>query len=427
MVIEPSADQSKHRAAGVFARKEVRQDPELLKQRLKEIREFCRTNNKALADQLRKKLAEYQSLNVVEAKNGREAAALIAAIAGSTKLASVNKSNVVINEVRPFLHDKGIQSYIRYFTEFNNFEKEKFTKKVADYWSLPGMHGRGLVESFDARKTVSRFDSDQTRDYVAILGINAISAEDGSIFVLQHMSNISRDLEQARKVILVVTPEKILRNSSDALHHARSMGIFGLESILLDLAPRAVEEFDFQNLPVMNENNGREIHVIFLDNGRQELLNGAYRDLFLCIDCRACARQCPIGQHVMIDKGMVYSPKNYLFGFLKGLLPAVDACLHCGRCHVECPVDIDIPAYMWKSQCEHYEKQGRSWKKRMLDDPELLAKVGSLAAPLSNWAVKLPPVKMITELFAGIHRKSHLPMFHRQTFRDWLKGGRRNG
>ncbi len=421
MVVEPSAEQSKHRAAGIFARKEHTPDIHSLKEQLKEIREFCRGNNASLSGRLRKVLEQYETLSVADAKNGREAAALITRIAGGTRIASINKSNVVVNEIRPYLRDGGLQTYLRYFTEFNNFEKEKFTRKIDDYWSLPAMHQRGIIESFDTRRTFSAFATGETRDYVAILGVNAISAENGFVFFLQHMSNISRDLQQAKKIILVVTPEKIVRNAADALIHTRAMGIFGLESVLLDVAPHPVEVFDFESLPIISGDGEREVHIIFLDNGRLDLLDGGYRDLFLCIDCRACARQCPIGQHVMVDKDLVYSPKNYLIGFLQGLLPAVDACLHCGRCHVECPVEIDIPALMWKSQCEYYEQHGRSWKKKMLDDPELLAKLGSLAAPLSNWAVGLPPVKFLTEVFSGVHRKSNLPVFHRETFRNWLR------
>jgi len=127
----------------------------------------------------------------------------------------------------------------------------------------------------------------------------------------------------------------------------------------------------------------------------------------------------------MLEKGMVYSPKNYLLGFLQGLLPTTEACLHCGRCQVECPVDIDIPALIWKAQFEHYAKHSRSFKKRTLDDPELLAKLGSLAAPLSNWLSSLAVTKMITEFFTGVHRNAYLPTFHRKTFRSWFKRRKR--
>ena len=287
----------------------------------------------------------------------------------------------------------GFNTYLRYFTEFNNFDVDTFKKKVEDYWSVPGMHGRGLVESFEVRKQFYRLDPSEVRDYVAILGVNAASAEDGTLYFLQHMSNISKDLEQARKIILVVSVEKVLKDKEAALFHARSMGIFGLESILLDLNPNPTEVYNFEELPVLSGIQDREVHLIILDNGRTALLNNGYQDLFLCIDCRACARQCPIGKHLMVERGLVYSPKNYILSFLQGKVPPLDECLHCGRCEVECPVGIDVPTLVWKTQIDYAQKHGRSLKKRLLDDPEILAKMGTLTAPLANWAGSLPIVK----------------------------------
>jgi len=425
-VVEPSAEQSKHRAASIFVRKEHRLNIDEVREHLKEIRRYTRDNYTALLEELDKTLAQYSAIKTTKAKNANDAAQYIRSVAGETILASINKSNVVVNELREELRAAGLKTYVRYFTEFKNFEEGKFQKKVEDYWSLPGMHGRNLVESFDSKKEINSLGSSETRDYIAILGVNAISADDGSVFFLQHMSNISKDLAQAKKIVFIVSLEKVVKTKQDALFHTRSMGIFGLESILLDLIPNTIEKYDFDALPLLPGNAEREIHVVILDNGRSELLRNGYKDLFLCIDCRACARQCPVGQHAIHERGMVYSPKNYLLGFLQGWLPSVEVCLHCGRCEVECPVDIEIPTLLWKSQVEHYAHHKRSWKKRMLDDPELLAKMGTLFAPLSTWMTNQKPVKQLMQLFTGVHRDSHLPAFNRKTFRHWLKGGRRD-
>jgi L-lactate utilization protein LutB len=423
IVVEPASEQSKQRAAAIFVRKERQPDINAIKERLKEIRRYARDHHAVLLETMKKTLSGHGNVRVTLARDAREAASFIRDIAGDINLLSINKSNVLVNELRPELKNTGFTTYLRYFNEFEHFEKGTFQKKVEDYWSLPGMHGRGLVESFDVQKTIGPLRSGAYRNYLAILGVNAISAADGSVCFLQHMSNISKDLEQAKKVVLVVSLEKILKDREEALFHTRSMGIFGLESILLDLIPKDSEKFDFDSLPVL-QGPGRELHVIILDNGRSALLEDGYSDLFHCIDCRACARQCPIGLHTMFDRGMLYSPKNYLFGFLQGWLPTTVACLHCGRCQVECPVDIDIPTLIWKSQFEHYAQHPRSLKKRMLDDPELLAKLGSWAAPLSNWLTKLAMTKIFMQIFTGVDRSAHLPTFHRQTFRSWFKGGR---
>ena len=410
LMIEPAAGQ--RRAAGIVAGRESPLDLESIKTELGEIRRHCRDNQASLVEEYKKNLAQFAGVEWTVAPDAAQAASYIKQVAGSTDLVSINKSNVVVNELRPQLQAAGLRTYLRYFKEFDGFEKQ-----IEDYWDLPGFHEKGLVESFDVARSFTHLRSPQVRDYVAVVGVNAVSADDGSVFFLQHMSNISKDLEQAKKIVMVLSPEKVVKDSAAALLQTRSMGVFGLESVLLDLGPKEVEKFDFEGLPTIAAD--RELHVLILDNGRTEIFADQYRDLFLCIDCRACARQCPIGQHMDLDE-MIWSPKNYLLGFLQGWVDATEACLHCGRCHVECPVDIDLPALIWRAQFEHYAKHGRSWKKQLMDKPELLAKLGSTTAPLSNWASGLSISKRIMEAVMGVHRKARLPAFHRRTFKKWM-------
>ena len=111
------------------------------------------------------------------------------------------------------------------------------------------MHGRGLVESFEVRKQFPRLSSSEVRDYVAILGVNAASAEDGTLYSCSTCRTYRKISKQARKIILVVRIEKVLKDRDAALFHARSMGIFGLESVLLDLNPNPGEVYNFEELP----------------------------------------------------------------------------------------------------------------------------------------------------------------------------------
>jgi hypothetical protein len=55
-----------------------------------------------------------------------------------------------------------------------------------------------------------------------------------------------------------------------------------------------------------------------------------------------------------------------------------------------------------------------------MDEPELLAKVGSMTAPFSNWVCGIPFAKRIMEAVVGVHRKARLPAFHRRTFKQWI-------
>jgi L-lactate utilization protein LutB len=418
-ILEPATKERQRQFSRIIVRKGAKPDLEDIKAQLKKLREYASENHSSLLAQLKGNISNYQGVQLATASNADEAVAYIKEVADGIKLISVNKSSVITNELKPELKNAGFDVYVRYFKEFEDFDK-----RITDYWQLPDFHQKNLTESFDIATTIAELKSSQVRDYVAVLGVNAISAQDCSVFFLQHFSNISKDLEEARKIILVVAIDKIVKDREDAAFQTRCMGIFGAESALLDLRPKEAERYDFDALPMLPEGQDRELHVLLLDNGRSDLLHNGFEQLFLCINCRACARQCPISQPLSRD-GAVWSPKNYLFMYLLGKNPSTEACLHCGRCYVECPVEIDTPTLIWKAQVEHAAKYGRPWKKRLLDNPELMAKFGSLMTPLSNIATDNRLFKTMLETMVGIHRKALLPSFHRHTFWKWARRGGR--
>ena len=424
-IFEPSPHKRRQQAAQTFITGDRNAPEEYCRERLKEIRRNARGNHDEYRRRLRESLENLSGTTVTSAKDVPEAIAVIKEIAGDTRLVSINKSSIVMNELRPALRDAGFTAYLRYFGEFEHFGKETFDAAFHDCWSLPGFTEKGLGGSWDIREHTEYLRSSPRRDYIALLGVNAAAAADGSVYFLQHMSNISKDLEQARKVILIVGIDKIVGDRDAATIHTRSMGLLGLESMFLDLVPGAIERYDFEALPPPAGDEVPSFHVILFDNGRSVFPEGGYEDLFLCIDCRACARQCPVGQHMGRETGMLYSPKNYLLAFLQHKLPSVEGCLHCGRCRAECPLDIDLPTLFWKAQSDYYGLHGRTWKKRMLDNPELLARLGAVTAPLSSWVSRLSLSRYFMEWCVGIDRHSALPAFHRITVRKQPpRGGR---
>ncbi len=260
----------------------------------------------------------------------------------------------------------------------------------------------------------------ETKKYLAVLGVNAISAEDGTTFFLEHFSNIPKDLGLASKVILVVGLDKIVKTRPEAAFQTQCMGIFGMESILLGIEPKSGGLTAIDELPLPPGDKERELHLIILDNGRSQLLEGKFRDLFLCIGCRACNKHCPI-HHSFTNVDYIWTPKNYLNQFLYGTGKSIEICLHCEACHIECPVDIDLPYLMWQAKLDYIAQHGTSLKHKMLGRPELLAKLGTAVAPIANWMMSRKLVRIPLEAIAGIDRRTNLPRFHSRTFRKWFK------
>lgn len=420
-IFEPSFRERKRSHASALLRK--RESPGLtkVKEELRVLRVRTRDNLDGLLSGFLSKLRAAYGVNLYLAEKAEDASAYIREMLGDVRYVSLNKSSVVVNELRPLLADYGLRTYIRYFGEFKNLDPSRLV--LSDYWALPDLHRRNIVESFELEGRVEMRPSGTLREYAAVLGVNAACAMDGSLFFLQHMSNISKDLLEAAKIFFIVPIEKIVEDLEGASLHVKAMGIFGLESLLLDLRPRACELFHFEALPTFS--GEREVHVIVLDNGRRGLLQTPFSDLLLCIDCRACAKQCPVGIHLVPETSLIYSPKNLLLLSLQGKARPFELCLHCGRCEVECPCGIEIPKLLWESQLEFYRKRPRGLKRVLLDNPELLAKIGGLCSPLSNAMLKVRAVRILMELMAGIHRDATLPSFKRQTLRTLLR--RRHG
>ncbi len=91
-----------------------------------------------------------------------------------------------------------------------------------------------------------------------------------------------------------------------------------------------------------------ELHVIFLDNGRTNLLGTEFEEALYCIRCGACMNVCPVyrnigghayGSTIPGPIGSVISP--VLNGF-ESWTDLPQASSLCGACHQVCPVGIHL-------------------------------------------------------------------------------------
>ena len=110
-------------------------------------------------------------------------------------------------------------------------------------------HAQSAALTFDSRfesferpsdllgRRAVAIEQEGTKDFVGLLGINAISAEDGSIVLLQHMSNIGRVFERAADIVLVAGVDKIVKNLDDAIFQTKCMAVFGAEALPLRPSP----------------------------------------------------------------------------------------------------------------------------------------------------------------------------------------------
>ncbi len=424
-IVEPSGKGSRRRLSGALLRSSAQLGLQDLKYQLREMRNRCLTEQGSLVAEFRDKVSRHPGAECLSARDGVEAAEFIRKIARGCKNVVLNRSASVANELKPRLLDLGFHVIEPYHSELGSFEN-----KIGDYWDLPALQTKGLTPSFELQKANTSLereasDEEARKDCVAVLGVSAACAQDGSVFFVQHSSNISRTLEQAGEVVFIVGLDKVLKTKEDAALQTKCMGLFGLEAMLLNLRRRQDAGTSMDSLPPAVEVPDQRWHVILLDNGRSRILSSSLRELLLCIGCKACVARCPIN-HSMSRDGAVWSPRDHLFMFLLGQNPLMDTCLHCEACRVECPLSIDLPKLMWMARADHAARHGRSLSERMLGNPEALAKMGTLTAPISNAVARLKPAKTLISAGLGFDPSRSLPRFHHETFGQWFASSERN-
>src|SRR5262245_12422676 len=151
----------------------------------------------------------------------------------------------------------------------------------------------------------------------------------------------------------------------------------------------------------------------------------------LCACCRRCLPLCPSFKVMFerLDSDAVDGDVEKLPG--GDVKDVVDLCYQCKLCYNHCPYtpphrwQVDFPRLMLRARAAEARQKGVTLQVRFLGNTELVGKVGSATAPLSNWASGLKINRALMERTVGIHRDRELPAFHRETFSKWFDRRRR--
>ncbi len=308
-----------------------------------------------------KEVAEARGVKVHLAKDAREAREIIAKIAADNNVKTMVKGKSLTSEeilLNPYLEERGIR-----VTETDLGEWiVQLRNEPPSHMLAPAIHlsrdqvaelfteVSGTEQEVDIEKLVKvsrvalrpRFAEAD----MGFSGINFAVAQTATIGLISNEGNVRISALMPKVHVFLGGLEKLYVDLNDAL------------SALAVVTPNGVMQrissyVTWVTGPLgssITESGSKETHVVFLDNGRTELLQDPdFSQVLRCVRCGACANVCPIFRmvggyrmgHIYI--GAIGLLLTYFFHGEENAKNLVQNCINCGACQDICSAGIELP------------------------------------------------------------------------------------
>ncbi|MBL9187799.1 MAG: iron-sulfur cluster-binding protein [Opitutaceae bacterium] len=262
---------------------------------------------------------------------------------------------------------------------------------------------------------------------VGLTGANFVSAESGRMVLVTNEGNSRFCLAATKCHIALIGIEKIVPRDRDL---GLLLNLLGRSGTAQDLT--VYTEFIGGPKTAAQPDGPEEMHVIFVDNGRTEVLASDCRDILRCIRCGACLNVCPVYRQASGHAyrsvypgpvGAVLSPllAGEKFPTLADLPKASSLC---GACNEVCPVNIPIPDLLLRLRNKAKEEGVPSPGTPPMGAWALLATQPTVwkASLFGGKLMNHLPTKMIpVPALQAWADKRELPRWRGGEFRKWLK------
>ena len=188
--------------------------------------------------------------------------------------------------------------------------------------------------------------------------------------------------------------------------------------------------------------NLRSAHKILAERIKTDLLfdeDALALELEQCYGCGVCLsrepdlRMCPVFRATGEEIGSSRAKANLLHFWASGQLEDkdfasvefrkfLDLCLNCKACMRQCPSGVDISTLMGVARTEYVRRKGLRRTEKLLSGNRYLSMLGSIFSPVSNLFMRLRAFRWLLEKSAGLDRKRAMPAFLRGSF---LRAGRK--
>ena len=106
----------------------------------------------------------------------------------------------------------------------------------------------------------------------------------------------------------------------------------------------------------------------------------------------------------------------------QGVHDVLDLCLECRACKSECPVGVDMARYKSEFLAGYWDRHGVSLTAHVFGGARTAAVWGSRFAPISNAIANTPLARWAAEKLTGMDRRRSLPQWTRRTLRKQNQG-----
>lgn len=291
----------------------------------------------------------------------------------------------------------------------------------------------GVADDYnDDPETITRrartfFREKYMKAQAGITGANFVCADSGRILLITNEGNSRFGMAPVNVHIALVGIEKLIPREQDL-------------SVFLNLLGRSATGqqltvyTEFINGPKSaNQPDGPDyMHVVFMDNGRTDVLASNCREILRCIRCGACQNVCPVYRQASGHAyrstyggpiGAVLSP--LLFGDrFPELADLPKASSLCGACNEVCPVDIPIPDLLLRLRDKAYREHIHSPAAipmspfaTLATSPSLWRTAMTMSKAMNHLPIQVAPIKPLQDWLG----QRTLPESHGGDFRKWFK------